>query len=107
MKISKQGLLRIIREEYQGYLREECVRTGVDKKVIHRGQGDQKRSYIQITTVSLCDDDIQTPTEKAAKQSALKKKQKAAIKKQAQRGKEWARDKDRQKKQLASPDRVP
>jgi hypothetical protein len=106
MKISKQGLLRIIRDEYQGYLREACVKTGVDKKVVHRGQGDQKRSYIQITTVSLCDDDIQTPTEKAAKKSALKKKQKAAIKKQAQRGKEWAEDKDRQKAALARPDKV-
>ena len=102
-KIKVKAFLKSFRRS----LLEACVRTGVDKKVIHRGSGDQKRSYIQVTTTDICDDNFTTPTEQAAKQSAIEKKRKALQKKQAQRGKEWRRDKDRQKKALASPLRTP
>ena len=106
MKLSEKALRRIIQEEFASYLEEGCVRTAIDKSVVHRGSGDLKRSYVQIKTTELCDDDIQTPTEKAAKQSALEKKRKAVHKKQTQRGKEWRKDKDKQKQMLARPDKV-
>ena len=104
MRLSDEAIRRIIEEEFQEVLREKCLTTGQDKEIVHRGSGNQKRSYKQITTKQLCDDNITTPTEQAAHKAETERKRKALKKKQETRAKAWRKDKDKQKKSLSRPD---
>ena len=104
MRLSDEAIRRIIQEEFQDVLRERCMTTQVDRQIVHKGSGAQKKSYIQVKITKLCDDAVTTPTERAEKDKEIERKKKALQKKQAQRGKEWRRDKDKQKKQLSRPD---
>jgi len=105
MIITKERLYNIIREELAEVLEEKCITTQVDKQIVHRGSGNQKRSYIQVKTTSLCDDNITSPTERAAREAETERKNKEIKKKQEQRAKEWRREKEKAKQKAIRPDK--
>ena len=105
MRLSEKTLRRIIIEELQEVLREKCMTTQVDRQIVHKGSGNQKRSYIQVKTTQLCDDAVTTPTEQAAHRAETERKKKELRKKQAQRGKEWRREKEKAKQKAIRPDK--
>jgi hypothetical protein len=105
MRLSEKALRRIIIEELQEVLREKCMTTQVDRQIVHKGSGNQKRSYIQVKTTQLCDDAVTTPTEQSQQRAETERKKKELKKKQAQRGKEWRREKNKQKEKMIRPDK--
>ena len=105
MRLSDEAIRRIIQEEFQDVLRERCMTTQVDRQIVHKGSGAQKKSYIQVKITKLCDDAVTTPTEQSQQRAETERKKKELKKKQAQRGKEWRREKNKQKEKMIRPDK--
>ena len=106
MRLSEKALRRIIEEELQEVLKEKCMTTQVDRQIVHKGSGNQKRSYIQVKTTQLCDDAVTTPTEQSQHRAEAERKKKALQKKQEKRAKDWAKEKNKQKEKLTRPDKT-
>ena len=105
MKLSEKTLRRIILEELYDVVLEKCIKTAIDRSIVHKGSGPQKRSYIQVKTTQLCDDEIQTPDEQAEIRKKQELEKKARQKKAEASRKKWRKEKDRAKQSAIRPDK--
>lgn len=105
MKITETALRRIILEELYEVLLEKCITTAIDRSIVHKGSGPQKRSYIQVKTTQLCDDQIQTPDEQAEIRKKRELEKKARQKKAETSRKKWRQEKERAKQSAIRPDK--
>ena len=105
MKISEEELKSIIIEELEQVLKEKCFINQIDRSIVHKGSGVNRKSYIQVKTVKLCDDNITTPEERAdirKKQEQDKKKKQKEIETARRK---WRQEKDKLKYRMARPDK--
>tara|TARA_R110002020_G_scaffold398821_1_gene608729 strand:+ start:678 stop:995 length:318 start_codon:yes stop_codon:yes gene_type:complete len=105
MKLSEKTLRRIILEELYDVVLEKCIKTAIDRSITHKGSGPEKRSYIQVKTTQLCDDEIQTPEEQAEIRKKRELEKKARRKKAESSRKKWRQEKDRAKQSAIRPDK--